>query len=53
MSMDQGSGADDGQWAWQSYRQGFATDFDANGPHGERQHSRSWQQGWQTFTECN
>jgi hypothetical protein len=29
---------------------GFTTYFDANGPHGEQQLCRSWQEGWQTIT---
>lgn len=48
MSMHQGTDADGGQRTGQSYGQGFTT-----GPHGEQQHCRSWQQGWQTFTECD
>ena len=40
-------------WTGTSYQSGFMTYFDANGPHGEQQHCRSWQQGWQTITECD
>ena len=47
-----GTDADSGQWTDTSYRSGVTTYF-ANGPHGEQQHCRSWQQGWQTITECD
>ncbi len=34
-------------------RQGFTTYFDGSRPHGEQKQCRSWQQGWQTFNECD
>jgi hypothetical protein len=38
---------------WRTGTSGFTTYFDANGPHGEQQLCRSWQEGWQTITECD
>jgi hypothetical protein len=49
----QGDDRDGAQWTGTFYRQGFTTYFDATGPRGEQQHCRSWQQGRQTFTECD
>jgi hypothetical protein len=40
-------------WTGTSYQSGFVTYFDANGPHGEQQHCRAWQQSWQSITECD
>jgi hypothetical protein len=53
VTRHQGTDDQGGQWTGTSYRQGFTTYFDADGPHGEQRHCRSWQQDWQTLTECN
>ena len=47
----QGTDSNGEPWTGTSYQSGFTTD--ANGPHGEQQHCRSWQQGWQTINECD
>jgi hypothetical protein len=49
----QGTDRNGEPWTGTSHESGFTTYFDANGPHGEQQHCRSWQQGWQQFTECD
>jgi hypothetical protein len=49
----QGTDAQGGSWTGMSYQQGATSYFDASGPDGQQQHCRSWQQGWQTFTECH
>ena len=53
MTRYQGTDAAGGSWTGTSYRQGFTTYFDANGPHGESRRCRSWEQSWQTITECD
>ena len=49
----QGTDGNGEPWTGTSYQSGFTTYFDANGPHSEQQHCRSWQQGWQSVTECD
>jgi hypothetical protein len=47
-----GTDASGGQWTAKSYEQWGTTFSEFDGPRGQKQHCRSWQQSGQTNTEC-
>jgi hypothetical protein len=49
----QGTDAQGGQWTGNSYELFGTRHYEFNGPHGASRHCRSWQQDWQTTTECD
>jgi hypothetical protein len=48
-----GTDANGGQWTGKSYEQWGTRFSEFDGPRGQKQHCRSWQQGGQTKTECD